>query len=66
MNEKETALILKAKMEKLRDRLQAIVDDEDLDIFILDETDTFSGWDLFLLISELDDQIAKITKKYLL
>ena len=66
LENKETALIVKAKLERLREKLQDLVDAESVDLSMIDYTDSYESSDIFDMIDEIDSKIAEITKKHLM
>ena len=66
LENKETALIVKAKLERLREKLQDLVDAESVDLSMIDYTDSYESSDIEDMIDEIDSKIAEITKKHLM
>ena len=66
LENKETALIVKAKLERLREKIQDLVDAESVDLSMIDYTDSYESSDIEDMIDEIDSKIAEITKKHLM
>lgn len=75
LENKETALIVKAKLERLREKIEDVVDDGDFDALrMVKVTPSANGdnWEesasdlIEIILDEMDYEIGKITRQHLI